>query len=170
VRIRHLLLSAGHNYFGHHQRPPGTHPMREVDRVECIAGGGLRGDRFFNYKTNYKGQVTFFSWEVFNQLRYELNAPDAQPAGLRRNVISEGVDLNLLIGQDFEVQGMRFHGVEECRPCYWMDQAIAPGAEAWLKGRGGLRCRILSSGWLHRNDLSMESVTEAGVTRSSAAH
>src|SRR5256886_8618661 len=22
----------------------------------------------------------------------------------------------------------RFHGMEECRPCYWMDQAIAPGA------------------------------------------
>jgi hypothetical protein len=29
-----------------------------------------------------------------------------------------------------------------------MDEAIGPGAHDWLKGRGGLRCRILSDGWL----------------------
>lgn len=142
--------------------------MREVDQVECVAGCGLRGDRFFEYKTDYKGQVTFFSWEVFNQLRRELNARDAQPAGLRRNVISEGIDLNLLIGEEFEVQGVRFRGVEECRPCYWMDQAIAPGAEAWLKGQGGLRCRILRSGWLHRDPLSAAS-NQPGLAEGSTA-
>ena len=49
---------------------------------------------------------------------------------------------------------MRFRGVEECRPCYWMDQAIAPGAEAWLKGKGGLRAKILSDGWLTRDALA----------------
>jgi MOSC domain-containing protein YiiM len=36
----------------------------------------------------------------------------------------------------------------ECKPCYWMDEAIAPGAEALLQGRGGLRARILTSGTL----------------------
>ena len=30
----------------------------------------------------------------------------------------------------------------------WMDEAIAPGAEALLQGRGGLRARILTSGTL----------------------
>jgi hypothetical protein len=29
-----------------------------------------------------------------------------------------------------------------------MDRVLAPGAEAWLKGRGGLRAKILSDGWL----------------------
>ena len=58
-------------------------------------------------------------------------------------------NLNDLIGQDFEIQGVRFHGTEECRPCYWMDQAIAPGTEEFLKGRGGLRARMLTSGKLH---------------------
>jgi len=38
--------------------------------------------------------------------------------------------------------------MEECRPCYWMDRAIAPGAEQFLKGRGGLRARIFSNGEL----------------------
>ena len=53
------------------------------------------------------------------------------------------------IGREFDLQGIRLFAVEECRPCYWMDTAIGPGAEAWLRGRGGLRCRILTSGWLH---------------------
>jgi MOSC domain-containing protein YiiM len=53
-----------------------------------------------------------------------------------------------LIDQDFEIQGVRFHGVEECRPCYWMNRAIAPGAEEFLKGRGGLRAKILCDGVL----------------------
>jgi MOSC domain-containing protein YiiM len=67
---------------------------------------------------------------------------------VRRNVITRHVELNELIGQDFEVQGVRFHGTGECRPCYWMDRAIGPGAEEFLKGRGGLRARILSDGQL----------------------
>jgi MOSC domain-containing protein YiiM len=48
------------------------------------------------------------------------------------------------------MQGVRFAGVEECRPCYWMNQAVAPGAEAWLQGRGGLRAKIITDGWLSR--------------------
>ena len=151
MRIRHLFISAGHNYFGHHERPPGSHPVVEVEQVECVAGQGLRGDRFFGYKADYKGQVTLFSWEVFCDLRRELSALGADPSALRRNIITEGVNLTELIGRPFELQGVRFHGVEECRPCYWMDRAVAPGAEAWLKGRGGLRCRILSDGILRKD-------------------
>jgi MOSC domain-containing protein YiiM len=77
------------------------------------------------------------------------------PSAFRRNVITQGVDLNLLINREFEVQGVRFHGTQECAPCYWMDQAFAPGAEAALKGHGGLRARILSSGTLKSEALSL---------------
>jgi MOSC domain-containing protein YiiM len=158
VKIRHLYLSPGHNYFGHHGQPPGQHPVVEVERIECVAGRGLRGDRFFDYKPDYKGQITFFSWEVFNDLRRELSALGASASALRRNVVTEGVNLAELIGTEFTLQGVRLKGMEECRPCYWMDQAIAPGAETWLKGRGGLRCRILSDGWLVRDALSTPAV------------
>ncbi len=152
--IRHLLISPGHNYFGHHGQPAGTHPTLEVEEVECVAGRGLRGDRFFNYKEDYKGQVTFFAAEVFDALCARLGLSDASPAALRRNLITEGVDLNQLIGREFTVQGIRFFGTTECKPCYWMDQALAPGAEAFLQGRGGLRARILSSGALRRSDVA----------------
>jgi len=72
----------------------------------------------------------------------------AVPSAVRRNVFTRNVDLNELIDQDFEIQGVRFHGTQECRPCYWMNRAIAPGAEEFLEGRGGLRARILTDGEL----------------------
>ena len=43
-----------------------------------------------------------------------------------------------------------------------MDQAVGPGAEAWLRGRGGLRARILSDGWLKMDDVASAGVLLAG--------
>lgn len=154
MRIRHLFISPGHNYYGHHGQPPGAHPIVEVDALECVAGRGIRGDRFFDYRPDYKGQITFFAWETLTALWEALNVPPAerQPAATRRNVLIEGADLPALIGVEFEIQGVRFLGTEECRPCYWMNTAFRDErAEAWLNGRGGLRAKILTDGWLRRD-------------------
>ena len=150
ARLRHIFVSPGHNYFGHHDQPSGTHPIVEVEHVECVAGRGLRGDRFFDFKEDYKGQVTLFSWEVFETLRRERGQPELSPAALRRNLLVEGLDLNVQSGVQFELQGVVLESSGECKPCYWMDQAVAPGAEEFLRSRfrGGLRARILSDGIL----------------------
>jgi len=148
--LRHLFLSPGHNYFGHHGRPSDTHPIREVDELVCVAGRGIPGDRFFDYTPDYKGQITFFSRENLKKLWDELAVECREPSATRRNVLSEGLDLPALIGAEFEIQGVRFSGSEECRPCYWMNGAIHPEAEAWMRGRGGLRARILSDGVLRK--------------------
>lgn len=152
MHIHHLFVSPGHNFFGHHGGPPGNHPVIEVEEIECVVGRGIRGDRFFDFKEGYKGQITFFSQEVFESLQRELNLPDAQPAATRRNVFVRGVDLSKLVGREFKVQSVRFAGVEECQPCYWMNRAFGDErAEAWLKGRGGLRARVLTDGILRRD-------------------
>jgi len=146
--IRHLYISPGHNYFGHHNEPPGEHPMIEVPTARCFAGRGIEGDRFLDFKKNYKGQITFFALEVYRRVSLELDTGDRSPAVFRRNVITEGVDLNTLIGVEFVIQEVRFLGTAECTPCHWMDQAFAPGAEKALKGHGGLRAKILTDGLL----------------------
>lgn len=153
IRVEQLFISPGHNFFGHHGQPAGEHPIVAVEQIECVAGRGIRGDRFFDFKESYKGQITFFAMEVLEALRRELNLPAAQPQATRRNVFVRDADLPSLIGKEFELQGVRFAGVEECRPCYWMDSALGPGAEAWLRGRAGLRGRIITDGVL-RCDLS----------------
>ena len=117
-----------------------------MTEIECVAGRGIRGDRFFDYKDAYKGQITFFAEEIFAQLCDHLGAQNKMPSAVRRNVITRGQDLNALIGKEFKVQGILFAGMEECRPCSWMDEAIGAGAEKYLRGRGGLRARILTDG------------------------
>jgi len=148
VKVRQLYISPGHNFFGHHGQPAGEHPIVERAEIRCVAGRGIVGDRFYDFKENYKGQITFFASEVFEQLCHALGVNEKSPGVTRRNVITAGVDLNTLIGKEFEIQGVRFEGVAECSPCYWMDAAIAPGAEKWLQARGGLRARILTDGIL----------------------
>lgn len=149
IRIEQIFISPGHNFFGHHGRSAGNFQTVEVKEVECVAGKGLAGDRFFGFKANHKGQITFFSREVFDEVCFRLGVRGKSPGVTRRNAITRGVDLNSLVGKEFEIQGIRFFGTAECTPCYWMNEAIAPGAESALNGHGGLRAKILNDGVLY---------------------
>lgn len=148
VRVLHIFISAAHNYVGYYGGPPGEHPTLDVPEVRCVAGQGLEGDRYFGGKPDAKGQVTFFAAEAWRDVQNQFHLPDLPASAFRRNVITEGLDLNRLIGKRFVLQGITFQGTEECRPCSWMDRAAAPGAEAHLRGHGGLRARILTDGLL----------------------
>ncbi|MGK0186831.1 MAG: MOSC domain-containing protein YiiM [Verrucomicrobiales bacterium] len=161
MRVAQIYISPGHNFFGNHGKPADDHKVDIVEEVECVTGKGLRGDRFFDYKDDYKGQVTFFSREVYDSLCRHFDVWDKPAHVLRRNVLIEGVDLNDWIGEEFEIQGIRFAGTQEAAPCYWMNQAFAPGAEEFLKGQGGLRAHILSDGILHCDPVA-EAVTAGG--------
>ena len=146
--LEHLFLSSGHNYFGHHGRAPSNHAPLGATELHCVAGRGISGDRFFDYRPDYAGQITFFSSEVFAEVQRHFDLPHATPALTRRNVIVRGLDLLALADRDFCLQGVWFRGAGECKPCYWMNTALAPEAETWLRGRGGLRARILTDGVL----------------------
>ena len=148
VEIAAIYIFSGHDFKGRYGQSRLHHQMCDVESVQCIAGKGLVGDRYFGFREEYKGQITFFDGAVYDELRVQFKKPELASSVFRRNVILRGVDLNRLIGREFEIQGVRFHGVQECSPCSWMDEAAAPGAEQFLKGRGGLRARILSDGIL----------------------
>lgn len=96
IEILSLYTSTAHNFFGHHGQPAGISPIVEVPFVECVARRGLRGDWFFDCKDNYKGQITFFAWEVYGEISDRLGIHDECPSVFRRNVITRGIDLNTL--------------------------------------------------------------------------
>lgn len=116
IQIERIFISRGHNFFGHQGQPAGAFPVIEVGEVECVPGQGLAGDRFFGFKKNYKGKVTFFAAEVFDDVCRQLGVGGKLAGVTRRNVITRGVDLNVLIGKQFEVQGILFEGVSELQP------------------------------------------------------
>jgi len=146
--IRHIFISPGHNFFGRHGQPAGEHPAIDVRAVKCRAGFGLEGDRFYGYRPGYKGQVTFFAWETLLAAREKFGLPALLPAVFRRNVVVEGLDLNGMLERRFTLGGVEFEGTGEARPCHWMNSVVAPGAEDWLMGCGGLRAKVLSDGAL----------------------
>ena len=152
MQIRQIFTSPGHNYFGHHGRAPDNFPLVEVQQIECVTGRGIKGDRFYDYKDDYKGQITFFSFDIFEKLRRHFGLADKSAGALRRNVITSGIELNDLIGENFSIQGVEFRGTAHCRPCYWLDQAVAPGTEDFLQGNGGLRAQILTDGLIAVGD------------------
>ena len=129
--VRSLYLSPGHNYFGRHGQEPGAHPVHEVEEMECVAGHGIRGDRFFDYKPDYKGQITFFSGEVFAEVCRTLATGPRSPGVTRRNVITEGVDLNTLIGRRFTIQGIEFEGRVR------VQSVLLDGSRHCARSRGG---------------------------------
>jgi len=149
VVIHRIYVSPGHNYFGRHGLAADTHAILPREQIVCRAGRGIEGDRFFDYKEDYKGQITFFGWDTYQQIKAALAVPDLKPEAFRRNVLVGGLSLDDLIGRRFRLGGVEFEGMCEAKPCYWMEQAVAPGAEAWLRGRGGLRAKILTDGVLH---------------------
>ncbi|NLT72089.1 MAG: molybdenum cofactor biosysynthesis protein [Verrucomicrobiaceae bacterium] len=150
MKILHLFVSPAHIYVGHYGGPAGTTPIVEVEEIECVAGSGIRGDRYFDHKPDYKGQITFFEIETHRRLCAQFPASKRGPDCYRRNVIVEGQDLNALIGREFEIQGLRFLGTEESKPCFWMEEAFGEGAVESLSGKGGLRAKILAGGRLRR--------------------
>ena len=156
IEIVTIYLSPEHDFKGHHGKPRGNHPVLTPDSVKCVSGKGLVGDRYYEFKEDYKGQVTFFDESVYHAAQDALQCHDRTPEVLRRNILTRGIDLNTLIGKTFRISDATFHGSQECAPCYWMDQAFAPGMEEFLKGRGGLRARILADGTLHTGPAELQ--------------
>ncbi len=153
VTISSIYVSRGHDFKGRHGQTREQHPISKCDQVQCVAGKGIVGDRYFDYQENFKGQITFFDWQVYQSICSHFDKPDLDSSVFRRNIILKGIDLNTLIGKQFLLQEILFEGSEECRPCYWMDEAVTPGIEDFMKqGRGGLRARILSDGVLTTGD------------------
>ncbi len=150
VEILHLFVSPGHDFKGRHGLGSLDHGVVSLEELECVAGSGVRGDRYFDFKEDYKGQITFFSAEVYEAVKEQFGLPELAPSAFRRNVMVRGVDLNGLIGKRFEIGGVVFEGSEEAAPCYWMDEACAEGVEEFLKGKGGLRARIREGGVLRK--------------------
>lgn len=160
VTLKHIFIAPGHNYYGRYGLEAMDFPIEEVESIDCVAGRGIKHDRFFDYKEDYKGQITLFDWSVYERVRDEIVKGDLHPMAFRRNVVMQGIDLNELIYKRFTLGGLELTGSCECKPCEWMDQACAPGAYEFLKGLGGLRARIVQGGKLTLGDNTLEILSD----------
>ncbi len=154
--VTHLYISSGHNYFGRHGKGSESHEIVACEEIELVTGRGVVNDRFFDYEEDYKGQITLFDHATYEGVKERFKLPDLEPSAFRRNVVVKGADLNELIGAHFSLGEVELTGSQEAKPCYWMDEACAPGVDRFLRGYGGLRCRIVKGGKLGKGSKTLK--------------
>lgn len=156
IECAHLYISEGHNYYGRYGKGSENHAIVEKKAIELIAGSGILGDRFYNYKPDYKGQITFFNYTTFEKVRDEVANRTIDPSVFRRNVIVKGIEVESLIGKRFRLGELEFTSSCEAAPCFWMDEACGDGTHEFLKGQGGIRARITKGGILTKSTHPLE--------------
>ena len=125
---------------------------REVSEAMATAGAGLEGDRYCTFGASAETQLTLIQIEAVNEFN-EAFAANLPAAAFRRNVITEGVDLNALEGRVFTVGDVQLRGVELCEPCADLQNLLdIPGLVKQLTHKGGLRCEILGGGVIRPGD------------------
>jgi MOSC domain-containing protein YiiM len=127
--------------------------MENVESIEAVAGEGLLGDRYgagigaaqFQGRRKPENEVTLIATEAIEAANDEFNYTIAH-LDTRRNLLTEGVPLNDLVGQTFRVGSVLLKGLELCEPCGYLEKRTFAGIKAALKHRGGLRCCVLQGG------------------------
>lgn len=131
-------------------------PMASVDEVHAVPGKGLEGDRYFNqtgtfWKPDPDFELTLIEVEAFEGMQRESGL-DLQPSEGRRNIVTRGVPLNHLVGQEFHVGKVRLRGIRLCEPCSHLAKMSRAGILGGLVHRGGLRAQILTDGVIRVGD------------------
>jgi len=124
----------------------------EVKEIEVLAGKGIIGDRHFHNLNNNKGQITLIEKENIDYYNNKYKA-EISYIDFRRNIITEGIELNNLIKKKMEIGSVKILPYELCRPCSHLAQMVNGKdiiKEFLLKG--GLRCEVLVSGKIKIGD------------------
>ncbi|SEJ41037.1 MOSC domain-containing protein YiiM [Arthrobacter sp. yr096] len=154
VEVLHLLVSPAHAYFGRAREGAADVPTTDADQAELVTGKGIVGDRFFGKAAHMDAAVTVFAVEALEAIAAELGAGPFNPLLTRRNLVLRGVELAPLLGHEFTLESggdtVRLKAGRPAHPCAWMDEMLAPGAHKAMRGRGGVRCQVISGGLLHR--------------------
>jgi MOSC domain-containing protein YiiM len=126
--------------------PTAGAPTESLDAVLAIPGRGLEGDRHTDghgtFPSGLPGSaLTLIEDEVCRSFTPHLAADEH-----RRNVVTDGIDLNALVGQEFTIGAVRCRGMRLCEPCTVVDGYGTRPLLRALVHRGGLRADILDEG------------------------
>ena len=134
-------------------------PLHYVETAEVIAGSGIIGDRY------YYGKGTFNKPQLSQQVREISILPFATLAecnsrlgsnldflDLRRNLIIEDFDYDLLKGRTFTIGTAQLRIVRTCPPCRYLSRLLGEDMMQGLKYIGGYRATIVQSGIIRIGD------------------
>ena len=132
-------------------------PMNPVESARAEAGRGLEGDTYFQTldearaKSGPDREITLIEAEAVEAVTREAGLSLTQ-AESRRNVVTRGVELNPLVGREFQIGEVRLRGIRPCHPCAHLEALTKPGVLKALVDRGGLRAEVLEGGTIRVGD------------------
>ena len=134
---------------------PSALPER-AERVEVLAGQGVRGDRKFSPEPveRHGADLTLIEAEALEAVAEE--GIELSHEESRRNVLTRGVRLNDLVGKRFRVGEVECRGVVLNEPCTHLESLTRPGVLRALVHRGGLRADVLEGGTIAVGDAVAE--------------
>jgi len=124
--------------------PDAEAPLVRVESVRAEAGRGLEGDRYHAGRGTFSGlghgyQLTLVEAEA-------LDSIDLPWEQARRNIVTQGIALNALVGHRFRIGEVECIGRRLAEPCSHLERLARPGLLRPLVHRAGLRADILTSG------------------------
>lgn len=133
-------------------------PMTVQASARAVPGLGLEGDRYFDGTGTFSPdprkpdfELTLIEKEKIEAFARESGLPFTA-ADARRNLVTEGVDLNALVGREFQIGEVRVRGIRLCEPCNYLAKITFPETLRGLVHKGGLRAQILTEGTLRPGD------------------
>ena len=124
----------------------------KVNNVEAIKGKGLVNERHFKENNGKRCQVTLIEIENINHYN-RITGTTIPAINFLRNIITEGIQLNELVGKEFFIGTVKVKAHDLCRPCKYLQESLhQKNIIKELLLTGGLRCEILSSGRIYIND------------------
>jgi len=127
--------------------------IENVESIEAVKGKGLNGDRKFKDDNNIKSQLTLIEIENINYYN-KISGSLIKPKDFRRNIVTEGVDLNNLVNKEFFIGKIKVKGHDLCRPCKYLENLLnQKNLVKPLMLKAGLRCEILTSGQISVNNI-----------------
>jgi len=135
-----------------------TENLVSVSDIRAVAGQGLEGDRYFKKAGSFSNkpgggrQITLIELESVEAMKRDLKL-ELEPIQTRRNIVTRGVPLNHLVGEQFRLgREVVVQGVRLCEPCELLESLTQKGVKDALVHRGGLRADIINSGQLRVGD------------------
>jgi MOSC domain-containing protein YiiM len=132
-------------------RPARRSDMCIVGETVLEAGSGLIDDHYG--RPDGDRQVTLIQSESLMTIASHLGIKEVLPGDLRRNIVTQGINLLALKDRQFRIGAVILETSGECHPCSRMEETLGIGGYNAVRGLGGIVARVIQGGRIHVGDI-----------------
>jgi hypothetical protein len=148
VKLKHIIIGKA------------KEKLTYIQTADVIKSKGIKGDRYYYKKGTFNisqvdqnvREISIISTksldECNNRIKADLNFLD-----LRRNLVIENLDYEILKNKHFKIGTAIFKIVRTCPPCKYLSRLLEKDMMLALKYIGGYRATIIQSGVINIDDV-----------------